>query len=100
MRTVAAETLPKLPADVASLVSQGIYSLFELQGSTASYLLVTTRPAEFYLLDQDGGITIDPSIATIQDAHIVDAISLSLRESTQVNGARYNLRPLAVGGLK
>ena len=91
MRTVPAESLKKLPEDVASLVSQGVYSLFELVGSSASYLLTTPHPTEYYLLDDEGGITLDPAIKSLTDARRGVAISLVLPESSKTNFAGFGM---------
>lgn len=100
MRTIAAETMPKLPADVVSLVAQGVYSLFELKDSTAKYLLTTPQPAEFYLLDEEGGIAVDPRITSVQSAPIVAAISFTRCEPPSETNGFWALPRFAVGGLK
>ncbi|MDD9940866.1 MAG: hypothetical protein OXU20_07520 [Myxococcales bacterium] len=100
MRTIRAQDLPELPEDVASLVAQGIYSLFELKDSAAKYLLLTSHRDEFYLLDDAGGIAIDPNITSVERASIVAAVSLALPESADgTNGLRIS-STLAVAGLK
>jgi hypothetical protein len=100
MRTIAAESMPKLPADVVSLVAQGVYSLFELKGSAAKYLLTTPQPAEFYLLDEEGGIAVDPRITSVKGAPIVAAISFAPREPSSDTNGFWALPRFAVGELK
>ena len=77
MKTIPMENMPSLPVEVAALVRQGIYSMFEVSGSAAKYLLVTSQRNEFYLLGETGTIVVDPAIRSIEDARIVQAVSLS-----------------------
>lgn len=94
MKTISADVLPGLPAEVLDLIQQGVYSLFEIRDSTAAYLLVTSR-SEFYLLDGLGGVAVDPSVRSIEDAVIVEAVAISMSDSdsrrsglTRMNFAR------------
>lgn len=51
--------LPGLPCEVRALVADGVYSLYELKASKPSepcYVLLTSRPTEYYLLSSRGDL--------------------------------------------
>lgn len=89
MKTIPAQSMPKLPKEVAALVRQGIYSLFELRDASAKYLLVTSkRKTEFYLLDDAGDVVVDDSFRSVDDADIVEAVSFTESpEETNTNSS-------------
>lgn len=75
MRFLAAEELPRLSTQVKSLVRDGIYTLYEVHGVGASYLVFTQARTEHYFLSASGEVVwlgVEP-----EQFRIVDAVSFT-----------------------
>jgi hypothetical protein len=78
MKMLQASDLPKLPAEVKSLVADGVYSLYEV-ASDAKYLLYTQQRQAHYFLSDDGSIvrsgqgSVTPPIDIMRAVSFVDA---------------------------
>jgi hypothetical protein len=81
MKSAPSQDLARLPSEAAVLVSQGVYSLYEIRSASAKYMLVTNKRGEFYLLNERGEVVGDPSVKSIGDVDIVDAIALHASEA-------------------
>lgn len=85
MRTLDEDALPCLPAEVKSLVRDGVYALYRLRTPTASggtYVLLTHGPKESYLLAADGDPVLD-QVPTNIVSEVAEAITFGGAGETQ-----------------
>jgi hypothetical protein len=74
MRMLPAAELPKLPAEVKSLVASGMYSLYEIAAG-AKYVLYTQQRQNHYLLSEDGDVVRSGTGSVTPPLDIVRAVS-------------------------
>lgn len=78
MKKLTPYDLPALPDEVKMLLSDGVYSLYEIDARGITYLLIARTREEFYFLSESGEVLPKPDgVATIADVNIVGPVSIA-----------------------
>ena len=87
MKTLDVANLPDLPNDVADLILDGVYSLYEVNGEGQLFVLFTEEREQQFWLNGSGRVLTNPP----PNPQVGDAISLRGQRS---GGIQLNLAAL------
>ena len=88
MKVLKPDELPGLPREVRALISDGMYSLYELPTSEPHYLLLTSQRTEFYFLSSHGDL-MPPStpVSSVADLLLITPVTVT----DERGGVRINI---------